>query len=142
MQVCGHGQVGDNISHNCITDDDILGDIRDYSPIVELLPGISTHLVTAGGRSENPQLAEFWERTIDMTRKYMLQERSSGLSQKGFPTGVAPKFPGAQPLEIIPYEGVLQEGGIEQSKQLLSPVGPPLKATLAGLSPLKQRGHA
>lgn len=58
MQSWGHRQVGSNKSHNYITDDDFLRNIRDYTSMVELFPGASTDRITAGGRLESPQVAE------------------------------------------------------------------------------------
>ena len=54
-------------NHNYITDDDFLRDLRDYTFVLEALPGAFTDHITVGGLSDNPPVAELLERISEIT---------------------------------------------------------------------------
>lgn len=79
MRACACRQVGDNKGYNCITDDDFLSGICNYTSMVEPLQGASSNHITADGPLYNSQVAKLVEPISDITRKDMLQEEISGL---------------------------------------------------------------
>lgn len=131
MKPCGDRQICCNEGHNCITDDDFLRGISDYTSMMDIFLGGSTDHVTAGVCSENPQIAGLFERISEITKKDKLQEGTSGLPQEEYLPGRAPPSPEGEPLEKIQKEGVSQGGGIKQSEQQVSPKEPPLETPLA-----------
>ena len=52
--------------HNYITDDDFLRDLRDYTSVLEPLPGASADQIAVGGLSDNPPVAELLERISEI----------------------------------------------------------------------------
>lgn len=73
MQACGQGRIGDNKGHSYIAGNGFLHGIQGYTSMVVLLPGASADQITAGGRSENPQMIEPLERASEITRNDMMQ---------------------------------------------------------------------
>ena len=54
--------------HNYITDDDFLRDLRDYTSVLEPLPGASAEHIAVSRLSDNPMMADLWERISEITR--------------------------------------------------------------------------
>ena len=69
-------------NHNYITDDDFLRDLRDYTFVLEALPGAFADHITVGGLSDNPPVAELLERISEITRRNTLDGGAAGPPQK------------------------------------------------------------
>ena len=55
--------------HNYSTDYDFLRDPRDYTSVLELLPGASADHIVVGGLSNNPPVTELLERISEITKR-------------------------------------------------------------------------
>ena len=111
--------------HYYITDDDFLCDLRDYTCVLEPLPGASADHIAVGGLSDNPPVAEILERISEITRRDTLDGGASGPPQEG-------ALPGREPTD-----GVSQEVVLEPQEQAVSPAGASLETPLAGSQPLQ-----
>ena len=78
--------------HNYITDDYFLCDLRDYTSVLELIPGASADHIAVGGLSDNPPLAELLERISEITRRDTLDGGAAGPQQEG-------AMPGGEPMD-------------------------------------------
>ena len=113
----------DNKSHNYITDDDFLRDLRSYTSVVDHPGSASTDHVTASRRSENTLVAELLGRISAITRRDLLEDRA--LPGEASPTGEVP-----------------QGGVLERPEQPTSPAGGPVEAPPSGSSSLQQHGQS
>ena len=86
--------------HNYLTDDDFLRDLRDTC-MFELLPGASADYIAVGGLSDNPPVAELFERISEITRRGTLDGGATGPLQVG-------AMPGGEPTVEVSQEGVLE----------------------------------
>ena len=68
--------------HNYITEDNVLRDLRDYTSVLEPLPG-ADH-IAVGGLSDNPPVAELLERISEITRKGTLEGESRTAARRGY----------------------------------------------------------
>ena len=116
--------------HNYVTDDVVLRDLRDYTSVLEPIPGASADHITVGGFSDNPPVAELSERISEITRRDTLDGGAAGPLQEG-------AIPGREPTD-----GVSQEVVFEPQEQAVSPAGTSLETPLAGSQLLQQRGYS
>ena len=86
---------------NCVTDDDFLRDLRDYTSALEPFPAGSVDHIAVGGLSDNPPEAELLERTSDITRRDTLDGGAAGPPQEG-------AMPGGEPTDGVSLEVVLE----------------------------------
>ena len=113
-----------------MTEDDFLRNRRDYSSVLEPLPGASADHIAVGGLSDNQPVAEFVESISEITRRDTLDGGATGpLQERAMPGG-----------ELT--DGVWREGVLEPQEQPELPAGASLKKTLAGSQSLQQRGHS
>ena len=88
-------------NHNCITDDDFLRDLRDYTSVLEPLPGASADHIAVGGVSDNPPVAEPLKRISEITRRNTLNGGAAGPPKEG-------AMPGGEPTDGVSQEVVLE----------------------------------
>ena len=112
------------------TDYDFLRDLRDYTSVLEPLPGACADHIAVGGPSDNPSVSELLERISEITRRDTLDRGATGPLQEGV-------MPGREPTD-----GVSQEGVLEPQEQPESPAGASLETPLAGSQPLQRREHS
>ena len=79
----------DNKSHNYITDNDFLRDLRRYTTVVDHPGSASTDPVTASRRSENTLVAELLGRISAITRRDLLED--GALPGEASPMGEVPQ---------------------------------------------------
>ena len=116
---------------NCITDNDFLSDLRDYTSVMEPIPGASADHIAVGGLSDNSLVAELLERVSEIIRRDTLDGGAAGPPQER-------AMPGGEPTD-----GALHEVVLKPQEQAVSPaVGASLETPLAGSQPLQQRGHS
>ena len=116
-------------SHNYITGDDFLLDVRNLTSVLGPYPSAPVDSITAGELSMNPQVTELRDRISDITRRAVLQEGGVGLPQEAVPSkglSLDGTMPRGAPLEYVLL------------KQPVSPEGAPFKVSSAGTSPLQQ----
>ena len=111
-----------NKSHNYITDDDFLRDLRSYTSVVDHPGSASTDHVSTSRRPENTLVAEPLGRISAITRRDLLED--GALRGEGSPTGEVP-----------------QGGVLERPEQPTSPAGGPVEVPLAGSSSPQQYGQ-
>ena len=110
---------------NCVTDDDFLRDLRDYTSALEPFPAGSVDHIAVGGLSDNPPLAEILERISEITRKDTPDGGAARRPQEG-------SMPGGERMD-----GISQEVVHEPQEQAVSPAGASLETPLAGSQPLQ-----
>ena len=116
--------------HNYITDDDLLGDLRDIMSVLEPTPGASVDHIAVGGLPDSPQVAELLERISEITKRDTLDGGTAGPPQEG--TALVGK----------PTDGDSQDVVLKPQEQAVSPAGASLETPLAGSQPLQRRGHS
>ena len=116
--------------HNYVTDDDLLGDLRDITSVLEPTPGAFADHIAVGGLSDNPQVAELLERISEVTKRDTLDGGAAGPPQEG------------TALVGTPTDGDSQDVVLEPQEQAVSPAGTSLETPLAGSQPLQRRGHS
>ena len=109
---------------------DFLRDLRDYTSVLEPLPGASADHIAVGRLSANPPMAELLERISEITGRDILDGEAAGPPQQG-------AMPGGAPTEGVSQEGVLQP--LEQPEL---PAGAFLETPLAGSPPVQQQMHS
>ena len=69
--------------HNYITDNHFMFDLRDYTSVLEPLPGASADHFAVDGISDNPPVAELLEGISDITRRDILDGGAAGPPLEG-----------------------------------------------------------
>ena len=87
--------------HNYITDNHFMFDLRDYTSVLEPLPGASADHFAVDGISDNPPVAELLEGISDITRRDILDGGAAGPPQQG-------AMPGGEPTDGVSQDGVLE----------------------------------
>ena len=95
--------------HNYITDEDFLRHLREYTSVLEPLPGASADHIAVGRLSDNPPVAELLERISEIIRRDTLDGGAAGPPQEG-------AMPGGEPTD-----GVSQEVVLEPQEQAVYP---------------------
>ena len=74
---------------NCVTDDDFLRDLRDYTSALEPFPAGSVDHIAVGGLSDNPSVAELLERISEITRRDTRRRSYRTTARRGYARGKA-----------------------------------------------------
>ena len=68
--------------YNYITENDFVRNFRDYTSVLEPLPGASADHITVGRLSDNLPVAQRWERISEITRRNTLDGGAAGPPQE------------------------------------------------------------
>ena len=109
--------------YNYITENDFVRNFRDYTSVLEPLPGASADHITVGRLSDNLPVAQRWERISEITRRNTLDGGAAGPPQEG-------GMPGGEPTD-----GVSKEVVLEPQEQAVSPAGASLGTSRVGSQP-------